>query len=248
MVASCPTREGELDVHPELDDGSDLSVDERAREAVLGNAEHHHPSQTIGSFVDRHGVPQEPQLVGCCEAGGSAPDHADGGKAGLWNLSVCLVPDAVGGEALDAELFRDEALEGADGHRSVDRSASAGGLARCGTDPSADRSEWVGRPGDEIRVAVTTLRDGCDIGAGVGMDGARRTARLVVPQPPRVRHSRRWHLDQASRLESSQPHASTITTARNTMLAMYSRTSRLRLVALVSTAFAPPTAPRFRRR
>ena len=148
-----PDAERELDFDPELDDGADLAVDERAREAVLGDAEHHHSSQPVGGLVDRDRMTREAELVGGCEAGGAAADHADRGQARRRHFSVRLVPDAVGGKALDTEPLGDEALEGPDRYRSVDSAASTGRLARSRAHPPADRSERVRAPGDEIRVA-----------------------------------------------------------------------------------------------
>ena len=42
-----PDAEPELDVDAELEDGVDLAADEPARQAVLGDAEHHHPAEAI---------------------------------------------------------------------------------------------------------------------------------------------------------------------------------------------------------
>ena len=83
-----PTRKRELDVDAELDDGVDLAGDELAGEAVLGDAEHHHPAEPVGRLVDGDRVAGQAQLVGGGQPGRPAADDADrasvAGGTGPW--------------------------------------------------------------------------------------------------------------------------------------------------------------------
>ena len=115
-----------------------------------------------------------------------------------------LVPDRARREALDAEALGDEPLQGPDGHRRVDRAPPARRLTRSRADAATDRRERVGRPGDEVGVAVAALGDRRDVGTGVGVDRAGGTARLVVPQPFGVRYRRTGHSDQLPILQPAQ--------------------------------------------
>ena len=171
----------ELHVDAELQDGVDLASDDPARQSILGDAQHHHPSKPVGGLVDGDRMARQAQLVRRREAGGPTPDHADGRQRRRGYRAVRLVPDRVRGEAFDAEALRDEPLQGADCHRRVDGAAPARRLAGRSAHPAADRRERVGGPGDEIGVAVAPFGDGRDVGAGVGVDGAGSSARLVVP-------------------------------------------------------------------
>ena len=196
--------ERQLDVDAELDDRVDLAGDEPAGEAVLRDAEHHHPAEPVGGFVDRDRVTGEAQLVRGAESGRPAADHADRAERRRRHRAVGLVPDGARREALHAEPLGDESLQRADRDRRVDGAPPARRLARRGAHPSADRGERVRRPGDQVRVAVATLGDRGDVGAGVGVHRAGGAARLVVPQPLRVRDGGPRHSDQLPRLQPAQ--------------------------------------------
>ena len=84
--------ERELDVDAELDDGLDLAGDEPAGEAVLGDAEHHHPAEAVGRLVDGHRMAGQAQLVRRREPRRSAADHADRAERRRWDRTVRLVP------------------------------------------------------------------------------------------------------------------------------------------------------------
>ncbi len=193
----------------ELEDRVDLTRDQRTCEPVLGYAEHHHPAETVVRLVHRDGMPRETQVVRSREPGGPSADHADRRAVGGRDRAVGLVPHRVRREALDAEALGHEALQRPDRDRRVDRAAPAGRLARRRAHASAHRGERVGRPGDQVRVAVATLGDRGDVRARVGVHRARGTARLVLPEPASVRDPGPGrgarHSDHTTGLEPPQP-------------------------------------------
>ena len=170
-------------------------MDERAGQAVLGDAEAHHAARLRRGVEDRHVVAQEGEVVGRGHAGGPGPDHRhlaacapsvagerDYRKVTTVEVALedgrCSQQPVLGAGAarLDTVLLGDVPLEGADGDGRVDVAAPAGVLARRGAHAAADRSERVRRPRDEEGLLVTPLGDQLDVAAGVGLDGAARLA------------------------------------------------------------------------
>ena len=177
-------------LHAQLQDRLDLPGDERPRQPVLGDAQHHHPPEPVLRVIDRHRVAGEAQVMCCAQARRPATDDPHGRQRRRWHWSVSLVPERVRGEALDAELFGHEPLQGPDGDRRVHLAPAAGGLTRRRAHPPADRRKRVGPPCNEVGVAVAPLRDGSHIAPGVGVDRACSATGFVLPQPPRVGHPR----------------------------------------------------------
>jgi len=181
------------DVDAELEDGLDLTADQAAGQAVLGDAEHHHPAEPVLRLVDRDRVATQAQVVGGRQARRPTADDADRRAGGRRDRAVGLVPDGAAAEALHAEPFADKALQRADRDRRVERAAPARRLAGGGADAPADRREGVGLAGDQVGVPVAALGDRGHVGAGVGVYRAGGAARLVLPQPPGVgRGGRQW--------------------------------------------------------
>ena len=211
----------------ELEDGLHLAGDERARQAVLGDAEDHHPAEPVLGLVDGDGMTGEAEVVGGREARGPAADDADRRAGGGGHGAVRLVPNGAGGEALDAEALGHEPLEGADGDRRVDGPPPARGLAGRRAHSTADRRERVRRPRDQVRVAVAALGDRGDVAAGVGVHGARGAARLVLPQPLRVGHTGcRRHQTTPCAWSRRSAHASAKSRAKKPVVMIVTRPCR----------------------
>ena len=187
-VLADPERESRLD--PELEHGLRLAHDELARQAVLGNAQNHHAAQSIGGFVDGHGVPSQPQVVRRSQTGWSATDYPDGGTGGVRHGTVGRVPVRGGAKALDAIALRHEALECSDRHRRIDGAATARELAGRRAHATTDRGERVRSSRDVICVVIAPFRDGDDISTRVRVHRARSSTRLVVPEPSGIGNTR----------------------------------------------------------
>ena len=111
---------------PELDDRLDLPGDERARQPVLGDAEHHHPAEPVVRLVDRdrdgrRGAGRTRRRARRARRRSRRPT----GTVGRRHRAVRLVPDRVRREALDPEPLGDEPLQRPDRDRRVDRAPPA---------------------------------------------------------------------------------------------------------------------------
>ena len=242
-VATEPAAEAGIDAH--LDYRVDLALDELTGEAVLRDAVDHHPAEMLLRLVNRHAMAGKSQVVSGREPTRTAPDHGHRPEVGRRHGAVRLMPERTAGEALHAVALADEALQGADCDWSIDRAPPAGRLARSRTHPPADRGKRIGPAGDQVRVAISTLSDRRDIGAGIGVDRAGRTARLVLPQPagvgdvrhdPVIRQTRRraWSRRRAHSRPSRATANHTVVTA--------TRPLRSRLESLVSSRFGTTTS------
>ncbi len=78
----------------------------------------------------------------------------------------------VGPNRLDAELFGDVPLQGADGDGRVDTAATACVFTGSGADAAADGCKWIWRASDEVRVLVAAFSDQLNVAAGVGVNRA----------------------------------------------------------------------------
>ena len=180
-------RRAEPESDAEREDPVDLGLDERPREAVLGDPEPHHPARLAPRLEDGHVVAEEGEVVRGREARWSGADDGNarlsrrgrrGGGGDDREVAGVAVPLAhelaeeavlrVRPDRLDAVPLGDEPLQRADRDGGVDRASTAGVLARRGADPAADRRERVRRAGDEEGLLVTPLRDELDVPAGVG--------------------------------------------------------------------------------
>ena len=65
------------EVDPEPDDSVDLGPERLARQAVLGDADGHHPARDRHGLEDGHAVTQANQVVSRGHAGGAAADDGD---------------------------------------------------------------------------------------------------------------------------------------------------------------------------
>ena len=186
-------------------------------------------------------MPRQPKVARGRQPRGSTSDHPDRWFSRSRHRPVRLVPHRARGEALHAVLLRDESLERADCNRRVDGAPPACRLARRRAHPSADGCERVGPTGDQVRVAVSPFRNRGDIAAGIGVHWACRAARLVGPQPARVRiHGRRHQITcRCCRRRSSQ--AMPKSPAKNTTVVIPTRWLRSSPLSCVSSAFTPKT-------
>ena len=160
----------------EGDDGVDLGLDERAVEAILGDAEHHHPAEQQGRLIDRHLVAVETQIVSGGKASGPPSDDPER----LLPLRPITGDHPAIASRFRSVLLGDEPFQRADGDRTVDLAAAAGHLARRGAHAPTHRCKWVGEPCSEIGREVVALGDGGYVGAGIGVDRTCRHARDVA--------------------------------------------------------------------
>jgi hypothetical protein len=61
-------------VDSEVDHRVDLALDQRTRQAVLGNAKHHHSTKPRFGFVDGDCMTGEPEIMRCGEAARASTD------------------------------------------------------------------------------------------------------------------------------------------------------------------------------
>ncbi len=166
----------EAGVHLHLDaegeDRIDLRLNQGPVEAVLGDAEDHHPAEDPGGLVDRHLIAPQPQVVSGGQAGRSAADDPD--------RLLALGAIRGGHRALIARLrpvlLGDETLQGPNGDGAVHLAAPTGSLTGGGAYPAADAGERVGEACSEVGGEVVAVGDGGHVGAGVGVDRTRRQA------------------------------------------------------------------------
>ena len=110
----------ELERDAEVEDALDLRLEHVARQAVLRNAEAHHPAGQRPRLVDGHAVTQARQVIRRGEPGGSGAHHQHvlaGRGGGLFELPAQL-----------DRLIAEEALDGVDAHRLIDLAPVAGRL------------------------------------------------------------------------------------------------------------------------
>ena len=76
-MTSRPTRQPSSHVDADRDDRLDLALDQRPGQAVLGDAEHHHPAEPLLGLVDGDRMTGEAQIVGGGQPTRAAADDAD---------------------------------------------------------------------------------------------------------------------------------------------------------------------------
>ena len=142
-----------LDVDAEFDDRFDLARDERTREAVLGDAEHHHAAEPLLGLVHRNRMTGKAQVARGGQSGRSAADNTDARKV-RGGTSPCAACQT----AFAAKLSTPNRSVTKRFSALIDTGAStepapARTLARCRAHTPADRREGIRRPRDEIRLA-----------------------------------------------------------------------------------------------
>jgi hypothetical protein len=142
-----------LDDDAHVDDALHLGVEHVARQAVLGDAEAHHPAQQRPGFDHRHGVAEPAQVVGRRHARGAGADdqHALSG----------FLPRRIEPPAALERLVAEEALDRVDADRRVDAAAVADAFAAVIADPPHDRRE---------RVVARQVAPGGFVGAALGVE------------------------------------------------------------------------------
>jgi hypothetical protein len=118
----------ELQLDAELEDAADLRVEHLARQAVLGDAEAHHPARDRARLPDGHRVAEARELIGGRKARGPGADdqHALAGRGGR--------PGELPARA--QRLVAEEALDRIDADAFVELRAVARGLAGVIADPA----------------------------------------------------------------------------------------------------------------
>ena len=147
----------EPEVDPETDDPVDLGAQDLPWQAVLRDADRHHPAGHRHRLHDGDAVAEPDEVVGGRHPGRPAADDRDllrPANLGRFDRRKRAV---LGGEALDR----------ADRDRLVEHSASAGSLAWRRADPAAHRRERVDLGGHGIGIVVATVSDQPDIAAGI---------------------------------------------------------------------------------
>ena len=227
QLVRCADARVRLDVDAEFDDRFDLTRDQRAREPILGNPEHHHAAEMLVGFVHDDRMTGEPELARGGQPGRTAADHPNARQGRGRDVAVGGVPNRVRGEALDTETLGHESLQRSNGHWRIDRTAPARALTRRRADASTHRRERIRRARDEIRPLEVTFRDRGYIGTGVGVHGTRRPARLVRPEPVGVRNSRCRHQIIFRRCKKRSVHAIANNRTKNVVVATATRLPRV---------------------
>src|SRR6266540_2660484 len=179
-IASQPDPGPEL--HPEVQDGPDLPVQEVAAEAVGRDPEHHHAAGPVLALEHDGVVAVGGQVVREGQAGGACPDDGHpflAGRPGVDRLPP--PPGAV--LALHPATLAGEPLEGPDGDGLVDHAPAAGQLARRSAHPAADGREGVRHPRRQVGRPVVAGRDGADVAPGPREHRTGLGARDVLVEP-----------------------------------------------------------------
>ena len=177
----------------------DLRAQQRARQAVLWNAEPHHAARLGRRFEHRDAIAELRQVVcrgetrgaraddghlALMAARGFGPRRRTARQGRVTGIAIAFRHGVlaqlvlrVGTNRLDAVLLGDETFQRANRHRCVDCAASACVLARRGTHTATDRGEGIRRTRDEIRVFIAALGDELNVATGVGAD---RTPALAL--------------------------------------------------------------------
>jgi hypothetical protein len=149
-------------------DAVDILVQDARGQAEAGDAPLHHAAGPVELFVDIHVIAGQRQILRGGQPGRAAAHDADA----LVLARLDRVEMGIG-----AQFVHHVALQIADRQRAVAVGAAAGRLAGRIADPSADRTERVGR-GDRLEgLQLLAFPDQADIGGRVGADRTGDLAR-----------------------------------------------------------------------
>src|ERR1700687_5615306 len=152
---------------PEVENFTNLGLQNVARQAVFWNAEMHHSARHRRGFKNGYGITEQGQIVRGRHAGGTRANNGDLFRAGgAWPFGK----DIDGIPRFRSMALGDESLQGADGDGHVKLPAPTSGLTRMPAHAATDGGKRIGDPGVAVSFLVPPLRNERNVASGLRVD------------------------------------------------------------------------------
>ena len=140
----------------QIENLSDLCLQDIARQTIFGNSQVHHAARHRGAVKDRNRVAQQREIMRSGHAGRSGANNRDFLSVDDMRLFRKHI-DCVSG--LGAVALREKTLQRTDRNGRVQLPTAASWFARMAANSAANRSEGIGDASVAVRFLVPPLRN-----------------------------------------------------------------------------------------